>query len=114
MKLSARGPRRAIQRTLAALATAALIFGAVPSAFAAESADTSRIEPSLLQAVEANPGASYHVIVTRTGAGNKAKARLDESDVEQAVQSAGGSVQAKLGLVDGHAVTLSGRKVLSL
>src|SRR2546430_785836 len=73
--------RRAIQRSLAALSTAAILFGMVPTAFAAEAADTSKIEPALLSAVNANPNSSFHVIVTRGAAGNRAKTRLDESDV---------------------------------
>jgi serine protease AprX len=107
--------RRAAQRLLALLGVVLLLAGIVPpAASAAPEGDAAKLEPALQRAVAAKPNAKYKVIVTRQPARSKSERRARASEVENDVRSEGGRVTRRLGLVDGHAVTMTGKQVAKL
>jgi serine protease AprX len=111
--------RRAVQRLLALLAVVVLLAGIVPPASAApdrdgSKLDSSKVEPALQRALTARPNEKFKVIVTRVPPKDKNERRGRIADIENEVRGEGGQVTRRLGLVEGHAVTLNARGIARL
>src|SRR5262245_65209137 len=104
---------RRAPRLLAIVAVLVLLLGLVPTADAADplaGADLTRLEPALQSALKQGLRRDrVRVIVQRERARDKNEKRLREREVEDDLRSAGAQVNDRLGLIEGHAVTLPSR-----
>src|SRR5262245_8058 len=101
-------PGRIARQLLALMAVLVLLAGFVPPAAAAgPDADPTKLEPALQRALAANPSGTFRVIVTRPPAKDRDDRRRKAAQVEADIANGGGRITRRLGLVDGHAATLS-------
>jgi len=100
---------------LALLAVLVLLVGIVPAAAAAgPDADSTKLEPALQRALTANPSGTFRVIVTQQPAKDRNDRRGKSAQVEADIAGGGGRVTRRLGIVDGHAATVSGKQLAQL
>jgi serine protease AprX len=108
---------RRLQRLMAVVLTFVLLLGAAPASAARDElagADLAKLEPALQTAIRANPDRKLRVIVQRQVGKDKADKRAREADVENDLKAEGGKVLGRLGLIDGHTVSLPARKIVKL
>src|ERR671925_330180 len=109
---------RGAQRLLAIVVVLVLLLGLVPTADAADplaGADVTKLEPALQSALrQGRRHDRVRVIVQRERAKDMNERRLREREVENDLRGEGGQVNDRLGLIDGHAVTLPTRAIAKL
>jgi len=113
---------RGTRHLLPILALAARLFGIVAPVTAATkvatTVQTPKVEPSLAAAIAKNAGKEFRVIVQAEPAKTKASRELNQKQVaaqiRQKVDGKEGKIQASLGIVNGYAATLTGKRILQL
>jgi serine protease AprX len=109
---------RTFARWLCALATVLVVTaGLAPAADAAKGGPVdaaAKLEPTLLQGVQAHPDAKFNVIVTRGPVADVAKRRQHKAQVEDAIRAENGRIGGALDIIGGHTATLTGKGVLKL
>ncbi|HEY3109262.1 MAG TPA: S8 family peptidase [Chloroflexota bacterium] len=107
-----------LQRLFAIAAVLVLLLGLVPTADAADAlagADLTRLEPALQSALQQDRRRDrIRVIVQREPARDRNEKRLREREVEVDLRNEGGQINDRLGLLEGHVVTLSSRAIAKL
>ncbi|HEY3109335.1 MAG TPA: S8 family peptidase [Chloroflexota bacterium] len=115
MDSSARSRARSLQRLLALIAAIALLIGLVPPVSeAAPDLDPAKVEPALQRGLAAKPSGTFQVIVTRPPPKDRNERRRRAAEVEKEITGEGGRIDRRLGLVEGHAVTLTARQIARL
>jgi serine protease AprX len=112
---SARSRARRLRRLLALIAAISLLIGLVPPVSeAAPDLDPAKVEPALQRGLAAKWRGTFRVIVTRLPPKDKNERRHRATEVEKEITGDGGTVDRTLGLVEGHAATLTARQIAKL
>ncbi|HEV8637949.1 MAG TPA: S8 family peptidase, partial [Chloroflexota bacterium] len=122
LAVSAGGRLRRLRHLLPVLVVVGLLLGMAPPASAGNDVsrhDTTKIEPSLQQAIAKDPKKRYQVIVQGAPARTQAERNGNQSALGQQLREPDedgqvGKVRTELGLVNGFAAELTGKKILKL
>ncbi len=106
---------RVLPRWAAAAIAASLVLAAIPRpAAAGESYDATKIAPSFLAEVRANPKNDFDVIVRAARTGEDDRSAKQAERAGKAVQRAAGEAKQPLGIVGGASARIKGSRLLDL